>query len=73
MYKQKKSRKEQLAENEAFARIISKKIDSIFAPYVIKFSSHFNRLLSKEKFAILIIIFTILFILTFNQWKQIAP
>lgn len=68
-----KKNKEQSAVNEAFARIVTKKIDAIFAPYLIKISKAFNQLFKREKIAILIIIFTFLFILTYKQWKQIAP
>jgi hypothetical protein len=68
----KKTDKERNAENEALERIISKKIDAIFQPHINKINSFFNRLKQKNKYLIIGLIFTILFILTYKQWKQIA-
>ncbi len=72
-WRNRKSSKEKEAENLALARSISKKIDSLFEPVVAQFSNYFNQLNLREKYTIIAIVFTILFILTYIQWKQIAP
>lgn len=73
MFRKKKSRKEQLAENEAFANIITKKVDAIFQPQINKINKVFNNIKLKNKYLIISIVFIFLLILTYKQWKQIAP
>jgi hypothetical protein len=67
-----KTYKEIKAENEVFERIISKKIDAIFQPQLVKISNYFNQIKQTNKYLIISLIFTILLILTYKQWKQIA-
>lgn len=73
MFRKKKSRKEQLAENEAFASIITKKVDAIFQPQINKINKVFNNIKLTNKYLIISIVFIFLLILTYKQWKQIAP
>lgn len=73
MYRRKIYRKEQMAENEAFASIISKKIDAIFQPQIQKINKVFNNFGLTGKYLIISIVFIFLLLITIKQWKQIAP
>lgn len=64
--------KEKSEANKELEKSISNKIDSIFKSPLKRFSTYFNMLNMQEKLIIILLIFSILIILTYKQWKQIA-
>jgi hypothetical protein len=71
MFKNKKDLQKKEAI-QVLEKLMAQKIDNIFAPLILKFNQFFNRLNRREKAILLLVIFSVLILLTFNQWKQIA-